>query len=286
MKCPKCKAENPEEQEFCGKCVAKLDAIVNNVTKNKDEKMIELCQKEWSNSEWVIANLEENSMPELHEKIKSKSSEQPSILSNQNSTNIPTTNSYFCSCGPVFGVDTDTMTNAPTVIPPSNKVQVDVHLDEAVLRALKKEPFILLTYLYHCFAMIKLRTIVFHTVFIFLLQFIGGFVTVLLERAFNLEISLPINIGISRSLYIVGFCISGSILKSQRFRKLVLIALSVWCLDFIPEVMFNRDIVMWLLFLPFILIYMLIGGTISLVLVRLTKWIKRTMKPNQVQRVC
>jgi len=69
----------------------------------------------------------------------------------------------------------------------------------------------------------------------------------------------------------VGFCISGCLAKSNRWKHLSIVAVFVWLVGFINVIIIPVTIVSWFSGIIFIFIMMGIGGSLSYIFVKSTK---------------
>ena len=103
-------------------------------------------------------------------------------------------------------------------------------------------------------------------IIIWVLTFLGGFFVGLTgvrgERG-QLAISV-----LAILLMIVGFTISGCIVKVNRFKHLFVVALGVWITSIVNIFLGISDLVTWILCIITIVFSMLIGGALSLIFVR------------------
>jgi hypothetical protein len=79
----------------------------------------------------------------------------------------------------------------------------------------------------------------------------------------------------------VGFCISGCLAKSNRWKHLNLVALGVWLVGLINVIVMPITIVSWFFGIIFIYTMMGIGGGLSYIFVKTPKTIESSVKQTQ-----
>jgi hypothetical protein len=99
-------------------------------------------------------------------------------------------------------------------------------------------------------------------VVIFLITFLGGFV---IGLAGPMEPSRKaIALAVSNIIFgSIGFAISGSLVKVNRFHHLGVVAIGVWLVSLINVIAFGLSFANWALSIVIILIMMGLGGAIS-----------------------
>ncbi|MHB8901221.1 MAG: hypothetical protein ACYC6Y_20930 [Thermoguttaceae bacterium] len=114
--------------------------------------------------------------------------------------------------------------------------------------------------------MIRWKALVRDVAVIFFLTFLGGVVIGVASAGRDLPMAA---VGVSNIIFmIVGFTISGCIVKVQRFRHMFHVALAVWLLGAFNILLVpGLGLVQWAAGLVGIMIMMLIGGGISLIFV-------------------
>ena len=114
--------------------------------------------------------------------------------------------------------------------------------------------------------MIRWKALIRDAVIIFVLTGLGGFVIGLASAGSDLPMAA---VGVSNIIFmIVGFTISGCIVRRQRFRHLLHVALAVWLLGAFNMLFPAIGLVQWLASIIVIAVSMLIGGGISHIFVK------------------
>ena len=110
-----------------------------------------------------------------------------------------------------------------------------------------------------------MKTIVRDVLIIFVLTFIGGFIVGISLGANGIKgTSGLIAIGLANILLsAVGFCISGALAKTDRFKHLFKVAIALWLASTINLIWMESNIVQWASSIIPILIAMGIGGGTS-----------------------
>lgn len=110
------------------------------------------------------------------------------------------------------------------------------------------------------------KAIVRDVVIIWLLTAIGGFILGVAISITGRSAVAMVAVGLSNIFFgIIGFCISGCMIKDQRWNHLIIVALFVWLTSIINILFRSISLIQWLISIIVILIMMAAGGGLSFI---------------------